>query len=116
VRAGEPVTVKSATGQASITTPEGNDRQIEIRDGSGIFAETLRAGIYRVAGGPGFAVSLLSESETSTEPKDSIRTRAGEIAGQTEEFTSEREVWRWVALAALIVLMFEWWVYHRRIT
>ncbi|HEY7915320.1 MAG TPA: VWA domain-containing protein [Blastocatellia bacterium] len=115
VRAGEPVTIKSATGQISITTPEGNDRQVEIRDGSGIFADTLRAGTYRVAGGQGFAVSLLSESETDTAPKDSIRTRAGEVAGQTEEFTSEREVWRWIALIALIVLMFEWRVYHKRI-
>ena len=26
-----------------------------------------------------------------------------------------KEIWQWLALAALAVLMVEWWVYHRRI-
>jgi hypothetical protein len=58
---------------------------------------------------------LLSEAESNTAPRDSIKTRAGETSGQMEAFHSERERWRWIALFALAVLMTEWWMYQRKV-
>jgi len=46
----------------------------------------------------------------------SIKTRDGEVGGGPESFRSEREVWKWIALATLMILAVEWWIYHRRIT
>lgn len=115
VRAGQPVTIQTSSASASITTPTGETREVVARDGSVVFADTLRVGTYDVTAAPPFASSLLSEAESNTSPRDSIRTRAGDAKGQTETFLSEREAWRWVALFALAVLMIEWWVYHRRI-
>lgn len=116
VRAGQAITITSATASASLTTPGGDAHEIEMRESSAIFADTMRVGLYEVKGAPSFAVSLLSESESDTAPRDSIQTRAGEIGGQPETFRSEREAWRWVALIALAILAIEWWVYHKRVT
>ncbi len=116
VRAGQPMIIPAAESAAIITTPSGDEKEIEARDGSIVFAETRQTGIYKVKDRPPFAVNLLSESESDTTPRDSIRTRRGETSGQAETFSAEREIWRWVALAALFILALEWWVYHRRIT
>ena len=115
VRTGQPVVIRTAQAQATIDLPGGEEQTVAARDGAMAFADTLRAGVYQVKDAPPFAASLLSESESNTAPSDSIKTRAGEVSGQAETFKTEREAWRWLALAALAVLSFEWWVYHRRI-
>jgi len=115
VRAGEPFTIQTSSPSASITTPGGDTREVASRDGLIVFADTLNAGRYTVKEGAPFGASLLSESESNTEPRDSISTRAGEVGGQRETFDSETEAWRWIALIGIAVLMIEWWAYHRRI-
>ncbi|MGA9767754.1 MAG: VWA domain-containing protein [Blastocatellia bacterium] len=115
VRAGQPALIRTTQSGASITTPAGNTEEVAARDGSIVFADTLRVGPYQVKDAQPFTASLLSESESNTTPRDSIRTRAGEVSGQVETFNSEREAWRWVALVVLAVLTIEWWVYHKRI-
>ncbi len=115
VRTGQPVVIRTAQSQATIDLPSGDEQTVTARDGAVAFADTLRAGVYQVKDASPFAASLLSESESNTTPSDSIKTRAGEVSGQAETFKTEREAWRWLALAALAVLAFEWWVYHRRI-
>jgi hypothetical protein len=108
--------IRTTQTSATITTPTGDAQEVAARDGSIIFADTMRVGAYQVKDSQGFAASLLSEAESNTAPRDSIKTRTGEVSGQVETFKSEREAWRWVALAVLAVLTIEWWVYHRRIT
>jgi hypothetical protein len=115
VRAGSPVTVRASSPSVEITTPGGETRAVETRAGVAVFGDTLEAGVYQAKDGPPFAVSLLSEAESDDAPRDFIKTRAGEVSSQAEMFKSEREAWRWLALVALAVLSFEWWVYHRRI-
>jgi hypothetical protein len=116
VRAGQPAMLQTVAPSAIITMPAGNIREVAAREGSVVFADTLRAGRYVVNGGAPFGVSLLSEAESNTTPRDAIDTRAGEVSGQPETFYSEREAWRWIGLFALAVLMIEWWAYHRRVT
>ena len=115
LRTGQPATIQTSGPSARVTTPRGDSRQIDSREGSIVFADTLLAGLYEVAEAQPFAASLLSETESNTAPLDSIKTRAGETRGQMESFSSEREAWRWLALLGLGVLMIEWWAYHRRI-
>jgi hypothetical protein len=115
VRTGQPVIIRTAQANATVRLPDGDEQNVTARDGTIAFADTLRAGVYQVKDAPPFAASLLSEAESNTAPRESIKTRAGEINGQVETFKTEREAWRWLALAALAVLAFEWWVYHKRI-
>jgi hypothetical protein len=116
VRAGQPVTLRGAQATVALTAPSGRSESIALSDGTAVFADTMLVGAYEVKDQPPFAVTLLSEAETDTTPRDSIKTREGEVAGQAESFQSEREAWRWIALATLIILAVEWWIYHRRIT
>ena len=115
VRTGQPIVIRTPQASAAIRLPDGDEQTVAARDGAIAFADTLREGVYQVNDAPPFAASLLSESESNTAPRDSIKTRAGEVSGQVETFKTEREAWRWLALAVLAVLSFEWWVYHRRI-
>jgi Ca-activated chloride channel family protein len=115
VRVGQPFTIQSGEPSVSVTTPDGETKEITALEATAIFADTLRAGIYQVSGSPPMAASLLSEAESDTTPRETLKTRAGEVSGEAETFYSEREWWRWIALLALAVLAAEWWVYHRRI-
>ena len=115
IRAGQAKTIQTSAPSAIITTPDGQTQEAAARDGSIVFADTLRVGMYEVKNGATFAASLLNEAESNTAPRDSITTRAGDVSGQPENFYSEREAWRWIALFALAVLMIEWWIYHKRI-
>ena len=115
IRAGQPATIQTSSPSARITTPDGDTREVAAREGSIVFADTLRTGTYEVKAAPPFAVSLLSEAESNTAPRDSIKTRAGSVSGQRATFSSEREAWRWIAVLGLAVLTIEWWAYHRRI-
>lgn len=115
VRVGQPFTIQTDGPAVTVTTPDGETNEVAAREQAAVFADTLRAGVYQVGGSPAFAASLLSEAESDTEPRESIKTREGEISGEAETFYSEREWWRWLALLALAVLAAEWWVYHRRI-
>ncbi|HSB09715.1 MAG TPA: VWA domain-containing protein [Blastocatellia bacterium] len=116
VQPGQPAIIPSSGANATITTPAGDSEQIDSQEGSVVFANTLRIGKYEVKDSTPFAVSLLSEAESNTMPRDSIKTRDGEVKGQAGTFQSEREVWRWIALLAVVVLSLEWWVYHRRVS
>ncbi|HJQ70501.1 MAG TPA: BatA and WFA domain-containing protein [Blastocatellia bacterium] len=116
VRVGQPLTIQTVGPAVTVTTPDGEAVEVAAREQTAVFADTLRAGVYQVADSPAFAASLLSEAESDTAPRESIKTREGDISGEAETFYSEREWWRWVALVALAVLAIEWWVYHRRIS
>jgi hypothetical protein len=59
-------------------------------------------------------VNLLDAAESNIKPKAELQF--GKYA-KVEATTLKRanlELWRWIATAALAVLMFEWWYYHRR--
>ena len=116
VRAGQPIRLRGAPTTLALTTPNGRMDEIAVSDGTAIFADTMLVGPYAVKDQPPFAVTLLSEAETDTTPRDSIKTREGEIGGRVESFQAERETWKWIALTALMILAVEWWIYHRRIT
>jgi hypothetical protein len=57
---------------------------------------------------------LLDAAESNIKPRDQISIgKLGEVAASTQRDAS-KELWRWIAAAALGLLMFEWWFYHRR--
>jgi hypothetical protein len=110
-----PDTVQSA----EITLPDGTKRTREIDNNRKelLFGETQRQGVYKVTAGTNqitFCVNLLDNLETDTTPRSEIQF--GSLAKVTSATTRQAnlEFWRWFALTALLVLLFEWWYYHRR--
>jgi hypothetical protein len=121
VRAGDPfrVSMPETVESAEITLPDGSKRTREIDNNRKelLFGETQKQGVYKVSAGTNeitFCVNLLDNLETDTTPRQEIQF--GSYAKVTSATTRQAnlEFWRWFALTALIVLLFEWWYYHRR--
>ena len=77
----------------------------------------LKQGTYRLRLGTNdtvFCVNLLDAAESDTRPRSELDFgRFGSVAA-TATKRANLELWRWIAAAALAVLLFEWWYYHRR--
>lgn len=84
------------------------------------FAETYEIGVWRaeIAGQPvrRFAVNLMNRAESDPAVTGSLRTDStGEefATGLGNELRANREIWRWLAAAALLILILEWVLYRR---
>ena len=56
----------------------------------------------------------LDSSETDITPRDELTLGKNNSFVATTEQQANLEFWRWIALAGLALLMFEWWFYHKR--
>jgi hypothetical protein len=88
-----------------------------------VFSDTENLGIYRYRIDPkkddnqparGFAVNLLDINESNIEPRQSIRIGNERVVAGQEQF-QVREIWKWILLLAVGLLIAEWFIYHRRI-
>ena len=106
-------------GTVHISSPDGTTTRMDAHGGAVEFTNTDTDGFYNVTGASGksatFAVNLINptESDISSQP---LQTTAGQNVQESESVASvNKEVWPWLASAALAILVLEWWVYHRRI-
>ncbi|HJT78907.1 MAG TPA: VWA domain-containing protein [Gemmataceae bacterium] len=118
-------------GQVKILRPDVAVPEVEVTDPAGHaealrrghradfnFAKTEQVGVYGVTWAGGgqrlFAVNLLDPDESNVEPRPEIQVGGTKVtAGATT--LQARETWKWVAVAALALLLLEWFVYNRRI-
>jgi hypothetical protein len=97
--------------------------QVILQDGQVIFAETNSLGIYQVdelrdgniIASQRYAINLFAPNESRITPQRdlSIPQTSGAQSTIARERDGRQEIWRWIALAALIVLIIEWLVYQR---
>ena len=121
VRAGEPfrLTLDQPITSATVIRPDGQVDTVSVDPTTTefVYGDTGRQGLYRLRWGTNetaFAVNLLDAQETDTWPREALDLgRFGTIEATVLRRASV-EIWRWIALAALAVLLFEWWFYHRR--
>jgi hypothetical protein len=93
------------------------------RDSAGTFNFTATdlLGPYRVreAGTVDyrFTVNLFdpAESDIRPRPNNSVKIGPVEVVGNRQVETTRREAWKWIVLAALVVLLAEWYIYNRRV-
>jgi Ca-activated chloride channel homolog len=102
-----------------ITRPDGTTqaRAIDQTRRELVFGDTIKQGVYLVKAGTNqfrFAVNLLDAAESDTTPRPEVQF--GEFARAAASATRQAslEFWRWIALAALLICLFEWWWYHKR--
>ena len=120
LHAGEPfryaLTQPIATAEVAMpdgtkqTLTPGNAREI-------VFGDTGRQGIYHLKAGTNetaFCVNVLDVSESNTKPREELQLGKFNTIVSTDTKRANVEIWRWLAVVALGVLMFEWWYYHRR--
>jgi hypothetical protein len=121
VQAGEPVALRPEAGVRALTVvpPSGPARRLErgLR-AELVYDETEQLGPYRVerddGGRGGFAVNLLDAAESNIEPRAGFRIGPDAVtAGGSRR--QPHEIWKWVALLALALLLVEWYIYNRRV-
>jgi Ca-activated chloride channel family protein len=121
---GEPLVIRpqATTDRYRITLPDGSTQVFEVSEGVLTFPFTTQLGVYtvellggeEVQGGGSFAVNLFAPGESAIAPADEIMVGQVEVGGSGPgEEAGQRELWPWLAVAALAVLLVEWWVYHR---
>jgi hypothetical protein len=120
-RTGETARLASRQGERNVIveTPDSRKEPLQLDEaGQALFAATDRAGLYTVRAGnevvQRFAANLLAESESNTSPTKTLSFQGRVLKSQPERLRTNLELWFWLALAALIVLMLEWFVYCRR--
>ena len=122
VKAGEPinyvVSSEKADQQLFVKKPDGSEVSIRLENGVFTFADTDITGAYQVVGkgiDEKFSVSFLNESESDIKPYNKIMVSGQEIQSSGLSSTANREFWATLVLLAIMLLVFEWWVYHRRV-
>jgi hypothetical protein len=120
---GSPVNITPGAGTTHVLVekPDEGVWTAEVGDEAVIFAETGQTGLYNVilrdtngdqpAGS--FAVNLFSTAESTIGPAPEIVLGQTAVETADEDDVGQRELWPWLAAIAFIVLLVEWWVYHR---
>jgi hypothetical protein len=121
VQTGEamPLTTGQSGEAVSVRGPEGSVHKLTATGGtSTAFDATETAGVYRVTYPDGqfvFVANLLSGAESNLKPRSEVNVGGRRMGGGSAAMTSNREIWRHLALIALLILAAEWYAYHRRI-
>jgi hypothetical protein len=102
-----------------ITDPEGKVQKLSRGSRADFnYGATHRVGVYRVAWDGqwqrSFAVNLLDAEESNIEPRTAIHIGAEKVVGDQER-RQPRELWKWLVLLALGLLLAEWYIYNRRV-
>ncbi len=121
---GQPLVVRPRAEADSyrITRPDDAQETFALEEAQALYTDTTSPGVYvvellagdSVIAGQAVAVNLFAPEESAIAPAEAITL--GEAAvrqGVGQEAEGQREMWPWVAGAALVILLIEWWVYHR---
>ncbi|RRR75022.1 MAG: VWA domain-containing protein [Candidatus Viridilinea halotolerans] len=120
--------VDAQVSEIRITRPDGQvvssrNEAVQIQDNQALYADTTALGVYTIEQFNAdtllsrrlFAVNLFAPSASYVLPQPDLRI--AQISGAQSTIGQERdarqELWRWIALLALVVLVIEWLVYQR---
>lgn len=114
-----------------VLTPDGRSQELAPGlDGNVIYGPIRHRGIYRVEWtGPAgeldaaqgrrvtrtYAANLLDPAESDVRAVDQLGLADRVVAGRQQTAGRLLELWPYAVLAALGVMLFEWWVYNRRV-
>ncbi|WP_322814020.1 BatA and WFA domain-containing protein [Chloroflexus sp.] len=127
---GQPIVapVDPSIEEVRIIRPDGRvvssrDGQVQVQTNQTFYTNTDVPGVYTLEERRGneviasrrFAVNLFAPNESRIEPRRdlSIPQISGAQSTVVRERDGRQEIWRWLALVALIVLLIEWLYYQR---
>jgi hypothetical protein len=120
---GEVVSLRTSSPIDSIQVKPPQDTPFTVRrDGQSAFVipNTDELGIYEVREGSStkvsqrFSVNLFDTRESDLMPGP-IEIGHEKVKGEVALEPTRRELWKWILLLGLVVLVFEWYVYNRRV-
>ncbi|MCP3904055.1 MAG: VWA domain-containing protein [Planctomycetes bacterium] len=114
----------SSATDIALAVPESGIVPLEPRDPSQLSWGPIRlAGLYVLSWEVpdqdetqtrAFAVNLLDEFEGRIDVVPELQVGQTEVAGRAGESGVYTPLWPWAVALCLLVLMLEWWVYHRK--
>lgn len=122
VHAGDPFRLNLSqplTNNAQVVYPDGKTQSIKAdpKMNELVFGDTYHQGVYHVKTGTNdttFCVALLDSAESNIKPREELQFGKYNKVSATTLHRANMELWRVIAAIALLVLLFEWWYYHRR--
>ena len=114
-RTGERVSVALNREGRTLHVQKPDETIVELENS--IYAETDQIGVYTLFADDRqierFTVNLLNatESALSHSPTSAVADLSMGVEGGLQPIV--QEIWRWFALSAFLLLLLEWWFYHR---
>ncbi|MCC6546115.1 BatA and WFA domain-containing protein [Candidatus Sumerlaeota bacterium] len=114
-----PIAPPREAKTATVTTPTGTKISYNLEGLSTFYlTDTANAGVYTVDFDKGLQrqvpVNLLSVLESDIKPVEELSIGGRKLSGAKDTVRTRQEIWPWLALAALAVLLVEWMIYCRR--
>ncbi|MCA9299497.1 MAG: BatA and WFA domain-containing protein [Phycisphaerales bacterium] len=114
-----------------VRQPDGSETALVAgADGRVVFGPVRQTGIYELTWtGPAgltdvdeggrvrrvFASNMLDPRESTVNSRKEIATASSVVAASSTSGLVNRKLWPWFVLAALAIVMLEWWVYNRKV-
>lgn len=125
LKTGEPLVIPPVAGGASglLVRPKGTPLQVPLSADRKTFVDaTDRVGLYTLTTTPTggkpltqfYAVNLADEDESDNATRRALDVGGQAITERPQAIAAKREIWHWLALAVIGLLMAEALVYHRR--
>jgi hypothetical protein len=124
LRPGNSVTLHLDERAESIMVSDPDGKQTEVSRGKAgefRFAGAAKVGVYAVHSGGEvvgrFATNLFDagESDVGLRANPEIRIGHANVSGQPVWEGNRREIWKLLVLLALAIVVFEWYIYNRRV-
>jgi hypothetical protein len=121
---GRTIALEAPNAGAALQVRTPSDKIIDLKagpSGRSLFSDTKELGIYEVRSGgkilQRFAVDLFDplESDIRPDPSPSIKVGDVVVSGETGWQVHRKEIWKYLVLIGLAVLLTEWYIYIRRI-
>ena len=106
----------------SVVDPDGDDTQLDRR-GQATFAygKTDQLGVYEILEGEAkqpaqrFAVNLFDPEESNIVPREELQVGQAIVQGQRHWEPMRFELWKWILIGGMGLLLVEWWIWNRRV-
>jgi hypothetical protein len=124
VQPGKPVVVEGPVSANTLRVRSPDGREVDLKGGKlgkFSFTDTAELGPYEVRYEGKtlrwFAVNLAdpAESDIRPDPQPTIKIGYVEVEGQPGWEAGRRDIWKWLLLVGLVVLLLEWYIYNRRV-
>jgi hypothetical protein len=124
VRPGNPAVLRSITPVPLVVveTPRGDAFDVPREtQNTFVFGRTDELGVYQVREGTGakaaqqFAVNLYDSRESDLTPRETLDIGHEEVKAEATRQVARQELWRWLLLGAIGLVLFEWYVYNKRV-
>ena len=121
LQAGESLTLVPPTDAEQVVIASPSNQIYTLAAGQTLFSQTNELGYYAVnfvskdsSKAEYFAVNLFDKSESNIQPRATLQIGSNTVTPTPSQQVGLKELWKWFAGLALIILMIEWQVFHRK--